>query len=212
MALNEFVTAVFGNSKRTKTAKLHQYDENVILKFAGIDLPPVYEVHFSNYERDGTAPTFLGTENGVDIPNNLLKTGYPIYAWIYLHANPGNGMTKYTVEIPVVKRPQPEGYEPSGQSPWEQVVDILTDAVEDSETAATLSESWAVGGTGTRPGEDYDNSKYYAEMAKQAATEKGFVSFKIVYPGILHMYITENLTSSIDFEINSNGELEVHYL
>jgi hypothetical protein len=116
------------------------------------------------------------------------------------------------VEIPVVKRPQPEEYEPSGQSPWEQVVDILTEAVEDSETAATLSESWAVGGTDTRPGENADNAKYYARMAEEAATEKGFVSFSIVAPGHLIMYITENLTDAINFVITDNGTLEVQYL
>lgn len=33
--------------------------------------------------------------------------------------------------------------------------------------SATLSESWAVGGTGTRSGEDTDNAKYYAEQAQQ---------------------------------------------
>lgn len=33
--------------------------------------------------------------------------------------------------------------------------------------SATLSESWAVGGTGTRSGEDTDNAKYYAKQAQQ---------------------------------------------
>lgn len=32
--------------------------------------------------------------------------------------------------------------------------------------SATLSESWAVGGTGTRYGEDTNNAKYYAEQAQ----------------------------------------------
>ena len=34
---------------------------------------------------------------------------------------------------------------------------------------ARMSESWAVGGTGTRLGEDTDNSKYYSEQAKKEA-------------------------------------------
>lgn len=210
--MNDFITAIFGGSNRTRTKPLHKYDENVVLKFSGIQLPPAYEVHFSNYDRAGVSITMIGSENGVSIPNDLLATGYTIYAWIYLHATQGNGMTVYTVEIPVISRPQPEEYEPSGQSPWEQVVEVLTEAVENAQGAATLSESWAVGGTGERPGEDYDNAKYYSEMARQAATEKGFVSFEIVYPGILHMYITENLRDSINFVINANGELEVQYL
>lgn len=35
--------------------------------------------------------------------------------------------------------------------------------------SATLSESWAVGGTGTREGENTNNAKYYAEQAQQVS-------------------------------------------
>ena len=42
-------------------------------------------------------------------------------------------------------------------------------AAKDSEDSATESKSWAVGGTGTRPGEDIDNAKYYAKIAEQIA-------------------------------------------
>lgn len=35
--------------------------------------------------------------------------------------------------------------------------------------SATLSESWAVGGTGSREGEDTNNAKYYAEQAQSVA-------------------------------------------
>lgn len=37
--------------------------------------------------------------------------------------------------------------------------------------SATLAESWAVGGTGKRTGEDEDNAQYYAEQAGDANTE-----------------------------------------
>ena len=40
-----------------------------------------------------------------------------------------------------------------------------------AESSATLSESWAVGGTGTREGEDTDNSKYYAGEAERFRDE-----------------------------------------
>lgn len=39
--------------------------------------------------------------------------------------------------------------------------------IEAAENYATLSESYAIGGTGTREGEDTDNAKYYAEKAKE---------------------------------------------
>ncbi len=38
-----------------------------------------------------------------------------------------------------------------------------------AQTSEHASKSWAVGGTGTRPGEDRDNAKYYAEIAKEIA-------------------------------------------
>lgn len=38
-----------------------------------------------------------------------------------------------------------------------------------AEAAAKLAESWAVGGTGTREGEDADNSEYYAGQAAESA-------------------------------------------
>ena len=40
---------------------------------------------------------------------------------------------------------------------------------EAAKAGATLAESWAVGGTGTRSGEDTDNAKYYAELAQQVS-------------------------------------------
>lgn len=41
--------------------------------------------------------------------------------------------------------------------------------IEIAETSANLSESYAIGGTGTREGEDTDNAKYYSEKAKESA-------------------------------------------
>lgn len=40
---------------------------------------------------------------------------------------------------------------------------------ENAEKSNKSSESWAVGGTGTRSGEDTNNSKYWAEQAHNAA-------------------------------------------
>jgi hypothetical protein len=38
-----------------------------------------------------------------------------------------------------------------------------------AETASKTAQSWAVGGTNTRPGEDTDNAKYWAEQAQAVA-------------------------------------------
>lgn len=49
-------------------------------------------------------------------------------------------------------------------------------SAESAEDMARLSESWAVGGTGTRAGEDTDNSKYYSERSRASSEEaKGYV-------------------------------------
>lgn len=42
-------------------------------------------------------------------------------------------------------------------------------AATNAGASATLAESWAVGGTGTRAGEDTDNAKYYALLAQSVA-------------------------------------------
>lgn len=46
---------------------------------------------------------------------------------------------------------------------------------EESEKSAVLSKSWAIGDTGTREGENTDNSKYYSGVSKQwSDTSKGY--------------------------------------
>lgn len=50
-------------------------------------------------------------------------------------------------------------------------------AADDADEDATLSRSWAVGGTGTRAGEDTNNAKYWSEAA-QGAASGGVSSFK----------------------------------
>lgn len=42
---------------------------------------------------------------------------------------------------------------------------LAEDAKQGADDAATLAESWAVGGTGTRPGENTNSSKYYCDQS-----------------------------------------------
>lgn len=59
----------------------------------------------------------------------------------------------------------------------EQVAQVLQ-AKDDAQASAILSQSWAVGGTGSRAGEDTNNSKYWAGQAQQSAQESlGFRTF-----------------------------------
>lgn len=45
------------------------------------------------------------------------------------------------------------------------------DSAVESADSAVLSESWAIGGTGSRDSEDQNNSKYYAERSAESASE-----------------------------------------
>lgn len=49
-----------------------------------------------------------------------------------------------------------------------QVAQVLANA-QTAAASATLSESWAVGGTGTREGENTNNAQYYAQQAQSIA-------------------------------------------
>ena len=53
----------------------------------------------------------------------------------------------------------------------EQVTQTLQNA-QAAAASATLSESWAVGGTGTREGEDTNNSEYWAQQSQAAANNR----------------------------------------
>lgn len=53
----------------------------------------------------------------------------------------------------------------------EQVAQVLQNA-QAASASATLAESWAVGGTGTREGEDTNNSEYWAQQSQDAANNR----------------------------------------
>ena len=83
--------------------------------------------------------------------------------------------------------------------------------VTEANNYAKQSQSWAVGGTGIRPGEDTDNAKHYAEVAQQGAEEAGYAWFDIDdETGEMMVTVSDNLADDVTFAINENtGELEV---
>ena len=101
--MNNVLKVAFKRETRIESRPLYQYDYGQVLKFIDIELPYSYEVHFSNYER-GNSITQIGDANGVSIPDTLLTTGLPIWAWLYLHTGENDGETEYMVKIPVYKR------------------------------------------------------------------------------------------------------------
>jgi len=223
----------FGALREIKARPLWQYDYGQKMQFVGIELPETYEVHFSNTPH-GEATTFIGDASGVDIPDIYLTTGQPVYAWIFLHDGESDGATEYMVTIPVKQRAKPTDAAPT---PVQQDVitvaiaklnaavqrsetarDAAEDSAEDSASSAAeaatnviLAESWAIGGTGQRTGEDTDNAKHWSELAQQGAEEAGYAFFDIDdQTGIMMVTVTDNLAEDVTFAINENtGELEV---
>jgi hypothetical protein len=128
-----------------KTQPLYQYDYGQLLQFVGIDLPQAYEVHFSN-EPHGEAVTQIGNADGVTIPDALLTTGLPVYAWLFLHTGEEDGETEYAVTIPVIRRAAitDDPPTPVEQSAITQAIAALNSAVEqtaaDAEAAAGAAE------------------------------------------------------------------------
>ena len=59
------------------------------------------------------------------------------------------------------------------------------------------------------PERDKDNAKYYADQAKQVATQNGFCRMEIREDGHLYLSRTENIVQSLDFKINDKGRLGV---
>lgn len=208
-------------SKRYKIeGDLWQFDYGQKLIIEGLDLPDTYEVHFSNQEFYGSTKTQIGTVDGVTIPDEYLINGEPLFVFIFLHDGTDDGETEFKAKIYVKKRPQPSDIEPipEEQSAITQVISALNAAVDrtdlyakNANKSAELSQSYAVGGTGTRQGEDTDNAKHYSELAAQSAESSGYAFFEIDdNSGEMYVNVANNLDNDLTFEINENtGNLEV---
>lgn len=224
---NNIVTATFNASHFAVTPVLYRYNYGNVLAFVGIEnLPEYFEVHFANVG-DQTTITQLGHNGQVTIPDGLLDTGKKIVAYIYLHETAADGETVYKTIIPVLNREEPDDVQPT---PEQQDIiaeaiealntqaGIATDAAEEAagsaesaETNAKLSESWAVGETGTREGEDTNNAKFWALVAQQGAEHSGYAIFDVNdQDGQMYVTITDPLANDVSFSVNENlGTLEV---
>lgn len=96
-------------------------------------------------------------------------------------------------------------------------------AKQGADDAATLAESWAKGGTGTRPGEDGNSSRYYSLQSKTEADRAAIAAARaeqyadFVIPDFNIDFITGDLTytDSKDIEFHTNmitGNLEYGYM
>lgn len=86
-----------------------------------------------------------------------------------------------------------------------------------SEAAAILAESWAVGGTGSRPGEDGNSSQYWAEKSQESAGQASREADRaaqyasivapgfLVDPGSMELYMKAGV--GVDFIVTDDSEL-----
>ena len=227
--MSKVMNVSFAGGTFATTERLWQYDYGQVLQISGLDLPEFYEVHFAS-SADGNAVINVGTAEGVAIPDKFLRTHGYVYAWLFLHDEVTDGYTKYQIKIPVEKRAKPPEDPPSTEQKeaLAQAIEALNtatgqaeEAAEEAaehkisaEEAATLSQSWAEGGTGTRLNEDYDNSKFYAQVAQQGAAKSGYAYFYTDQEtGEIIATVADNLNEDIKFEINeTTGEMEVEFL
>ena len=75
--MSNIVTAAFSeNSVNARTAPVWQYDYGLVIRFEGVELPSVYEVHFANDvkgkakidEHQRTKSTSSGPPTAVHLP------------------------------------------------------------------------------------------------------------------------------------------------
>ena len=167
--MDHIITAVFAPGQRQTVAAepLFQWAYGQILRLEGLDLPQAYQVDFSNFEFCGESIPQIGGPDGVPVPVEVLATGAPVYAFVWAQ-NETAGRTWCRVEIRVIPRPVPDldTPNPEEESAIAEAIAALNDGVDAAEAQAVLAESWAVGGTGTREGEDTNNAKYWAEQAQ----------------------------------------------
>lgn len=134
------ITANFSNGGRQCiTRKLFQYDYGQKVLIKGLTLPQSFEFHISNSNNPkASSNIFLGNNNEIIIPDEYLISGEDIYIWIFLHQTTSDGQTRYTINIPVQKRPKAESKEPTQVE--QNVIDQLISSLEqkvDEISAAT---------------------------------------------------------------------------
>lgn len=132
----------FGALRKIISAPInYQYDVTQILVIEDLELPEFYEVDFCN-EGDSITKTMIGTASGVEIPDNYLKTGRNVKAYIVIVGTEEDVQTRYEITIPVTKRPLRDDIPLTNdqQKQVDSLVAALNSGVERAEEAADSAE------------------------------------------------------------------------
>ena len=144
MALRQNIIYIYFKGKHQVTSKSqYQYNRKQYLYFADLNLPQVFEVHFSNRDK-GESKTQIGNDKLVEIPDEYFWNGaLQIYAWIYLHSGADDSETIYEIRIPLTKRAKPTDEEPLPvqQSAIDKAIAELNNAVNVTTENVNKTES-----------------------------------------------------------------------
>lgn len=140
--MSNITSVTFGSVTSVRTEHLWQYDYGQYYQFSDIDLPELAEVHFSNSD-SGTAYVQIATDGLVAIPDDLLKTGQPVFAWIFLHTGDSDGETVYKVTTPVMRRAEPADIEPTPEQATaiQELIEAMQSTVDTVSPVAELLEN-----------------------------------------------------------------------
>lgn len=158
----------------TVTGTLWQYDWGQLLKIVGLTLPTVYEVHFSNDPYFGSTEARIGTAEGVDIPNSMLKSGSYVYAFLVM-SDEQSGETEYRIVLPVTRRPGPPSEDPTPeqQTAIEQAISALNaaDGRAEASAAAAAASATLAGQYEAEAADDAFSASQYAGYANTAKAD-----------------------------------------
>lgn len=183
MNTTKIIKAAVGDGRYTVTAPIVKEDYGIYLKIEGVSLPEVYEVDFSNEERSGTSVTMIGNSDGVLIPNQFIKSGEDIFAFLY-HVGEDYGRTVYKFRIPNKLRPDRTNEQPTPeeQSTIDQAISALNSAVEQTAQdvlnadASAQSASASASSAGTSASQASASATSAAQSAQQASASASTAS------------------------------------
>lgn len=122
------------------TRTIFQYNQGMVLRLTGIELPETFRADFALNNAQESKPVY-GHSNEVQIPYEYFVPGSMINCWIVVNGTDYT-VTKYHIVIPVEQRARPGDEEPTPeqQSAIDQAIAALNDGVQRAEEAAARIE------------------------------------------------------------------------
>lgn len=201
---------------KCQTATIWQYDYGQVLVIDGFELPEYYEVHFAD-SNGVEAMVQIGTADGVSIPDDLLRSGNDIMAYVYLHTGDADGETVKVIHIPVSKRAEPTDQEPTPeqQTAIEETIEALNEAVQRVEDAEAILENPSAEAETLEPGAaataEYREGTFLFGIPKGEQGEQGEKGEQGVR-GPSGVYVGEEAPEDQDVQVWLNPEGDTHDL